>query len=174
MSLCCSWIPRIIGSRKVNMFKSWDCICRKFSFMATLFITFSLLLSVLFYFFSFPLLSAVVKWPGRAQETCSPPFVCLRHARTHTHTRADTHTSHLDLCLILRQSPDRKHLSRWNPARERKRESGSEKERKKYMEKKKNINPSVVEMHVTVVTLKATSTNRVKSKLVWKRQVIWN
>lgn len=43
---------------------------------------------------------------------------------------------------------------------------------KKTHREKKNINPSVVEMHVTVVTLKATSTNRAKTKLVWKRQVI--
>lgn len=43
---------------------------------------------------------------------------------------------------------------------------------KKIQGEKKNINPSVVEMHVTVVTLKATSTNRAKTKLVWKRQVI--
>lgn len=59
--------------------------------------------------------------------------------------------------------------------REKKRErvNGNEKKRgKKTHREKKNINPSVVEMHVTVVTLKATSTNRAKTKLVWKRQVI--
>lgn len=57
--------------------------------------------------------------------------------------------------------------------REKKKErvEGNEK-REKIHREKKNINPSVVEMHVTFVTLKGTSTNRAKTKLVWKRQVI--
>lgn len=50
-------------------------------------------------------------------------------------------------------------------------EEKRKKDRKKYTAEKKKINPSVVELHVTVVTLEAMSTNRLGSKLVWKRQV---
>lgn len=42
------------------------------------------------------------------------------------------------------------------------------------LRKKININPSVVEMHVTFVTLKATSTNGAETKLGWKRKVVLN
>lgn len=55
---------------------------------------------------------------------------------------------------------------------EKEKGGGKKKRGKKYTEKKKNINPSVVEIHVTVVTLEAMSTNRAKHKLVWKRQVV--
>lgn len=51
----------------------------------------------------------------------------------------------------------------------------NEEKRKKentQQKEKKNINPSVVEMHVTVVTLEAMSTKRLGSKLGWKRQVM--
>lgn len=103
--------------------------------------------SVLLYFFPVPLISAAVEMTtSGTRNMLHPPS-----ASTHTHT--DTQTSHLDLCLILRQSPDRKHLSRWNPARQRKRrerekrrERGGKWEEEEQIETAKNINLSVVAM----------------------------
>lgn len=56
----------------------------------------------------------------------SIPFSAARAVHTHACSssvwlrRQCAHRpSHLDLCLILRQATDRKHLSSWNPERER-------------------------------------------------------
>lgn len=105
-------------------------------FHSPLFIALLLLLSVLFLFILCSSNCGGMTRPHTANS------LCLRHVRTCTHlqTHTHTHTSHLDLCLILCQSPDRKHLSRWNPAskRNRARERRRKEEWKKKRARKKN------------------------------------
>lgn len=68
-------------------------------------------------------------------------------------------------CVLVRDINDEE---RKKEKRKEERKKERKKERKHTAERKK-INPAVVETHVTVVTLEAISTNRLESKLVWKR-----